>query len=125
MIKRPKVKKKTLDKASSSKIEGTTPHHDGFHCESLEVSESIEKTRQYHTRYLRAINSPLRREILRALKRGSATIEDLQSSTGLDEDTLKWHLSVLEHGFCVEKGIKKSKLVYKLTQEGRVIDYLE
>ncbi|TET19406.1 ArsR family transcriptional regulator [Candidatus Bathyarchaeota archaeon] len=92
---------------------------------SKTVGRSIEETRQYHTRYLRAINSPLRREILRALKKGYATIEDLQSSTGLDNETLKWHLSVLEHGFCVEKAIKQGKLVYKLTQEGRVVDYLE
>lgn len=93
--------------------------------DSKTVGKSIEETRQYHTRYLRAINSPLRREILRALKEGYATIEDLQSSTGLDDDSLKWHLSVLEHGFCVEKDIKQGKQVYKLTQEGRVVDYME
>jgi len=92
---------------------------------SKTVGRSIEETRQYHTRYLRAINSPLRREILKALKKGYATIEDLQSSTGLNNDTLKWHLSVLEHGFCIEKDVQQGKLVYKLTQEGRVIDYLE
>ena len=93
--------------------------------DSGNTSKSIEENRLYHTRYLRAINSPLRREILRALKEGCATVEDLQSSTGLDNDTLKWHLSVLEHGFCVEKEIKQGKLVYKLTQEGRVVNYLE
>ena len=93
--------------------------------DSKTIGKSVEETRQYHTRYLRAINSPLRREILRALKEGDATIEDLQLSTGLDKDALKWHLSVLEHGFCVEKDIEKGKLVYKLTQEGRVVDYLE
>ena len=92
---------------------------------SKTVGRSIEETRQYHTRYLRAINNLLRREILKALKKGCATIKDLQSSTGLNNDTLKWHLSVLEHGFCIEKDIKQGKLAYKLTQEGRVIDYLE
>jgi DNA-binding transcriptional ArsR family regulator len=89
------------------------------------TSKSIEENRLYHTRYLRAINSPLRREILRALKKGYATMRDLQSRTGLDENTLKWHLSVLEHGFCVEKEIKQGTLIYKLTQEGRVVNYLE
>jgi len=93
--------------------------------DSKTISKSIEETRQYHARYLRAINSPLRREILRALKKGYATVKDLQSSTGLDNNTLKWHLSILEHGLCVEKDIKQGKLVYKLTQEGRVVDYLE
>jgi DNA-binding transcriptional ArsR family regulator len=93
--------------------------------DSKTIGNSIEESRKYHTRYLRAINSPLRREILRALKAGYSTIEDLESRTGLDKDTLKWHLSVLEHGFCIEKDIKQGKRFYKLTQEGRVIDYLE
>jgi predicted transcriptional regulator len=92
---------------------------------SKTIGRSIEETRQYHTRYLRAINSPVRRDILRALKKGCTTIEDLQSSTGLNNETLKWHLSVLEHGFCIEKVIKHGKLTYKLTQEGRVVDHLE
>ena len=92
---------------------------------SKTVSDSIEETKQYHTRYLRAINSPVRRKILRALKKGSATAEELQSSTGLDSEALKWHLSVLEHGFCVEKNKEQGKLVYKLTQEGEVVDYMD
>ena len=92
---------------------------------SKTVSTSIEETRKYHSWYLRAINSPVRREILRALKGGCATIEDLHSRVGLDNETLKWHLNVLEHGFCVEKDVKHGKLVYKLTQEGKVIDYME
>ena len=93
--------------------------------DSKTIGNSIEETRKYHTRYLRAINSPLRREILRTLKEGYSTIEDLQSRTGLDKDALKWHLSVLEHGFCIEKDFKQGKRFYKLTQEGRVVDYLE
>jgi len=93
--------------------------------DSVTIGKSIEETRLYHKRYLRAINSPLRRGILRALKEGYTTIEDLKSRTGLDNDTLNWHLSVLEQGFCIEKDIKQGKLVYKLTQEGKVVDYLE
>jgi len=92
---------------------------------SKTIGKSIEETRRYHKRYLRAISSSLRREILRALKEGYTTIEDLQSRTGLDNDTLNWHLSVLEQGFCIEKDTEEGKLVYKLTQEGKVVDYLE
>ncbi len=91
---------------------------------SKTVGGSIEQTREYHTRYLRAMNSPLRRAILRALKDGDASIDDLQVRTGLDPSTLRWHLSVLEHGFCVEKALRDGELVYQLTQEGRVVDYL-
>ncbi|MCW4027171.1 MAG: winged helix-turn-helix domain-containing protein, partial [Candidatus Bathyarchaeota archaeon] len=93
--------------------------------DSKTIGKSIEETRRYHLLYLRAINNPLRRRILRAIKDGSTTIEDLRSSTGLDTDSLKWHLSVLEHGFCLEKNIRDGKTVYKITQEGKVIDHME
>jgi predicted transcriptional regulator len=92
---------------------------------SKTIGKSIEETRQYHKRYLRAISNSLRRGILRALKEGHTTIEDLQSRTGLDNDTLNWHLSVLEQSFCIEKDTEGGKLVYKLTQEGKVVDYME
>jgi DNA-binding transcriptional ArsR family regulator len=74
---------------------------------------------------LRAVSHPLRREILRALKSGSATFEDLQSQTGLDTDALKWHLGILEHDFCIERAFEQGKQVFKLTKEGRVVEYLE
>ena len=85
----------------------------------------MEETRIYHERYLRAINNPMRRKILRTLKDGFSTIEDLKLSTGLDNTALNWHLSILENGSCVEKDVMEGKLVYRLTQEGRVVDYLD
>jgi DNA-binding transcriptional ArsR family regulator len=91
---------------------------------SRTTDESIEKTREYHERYLRAVNNPIRKAILEALKESCATVEELRLKTGLDSGTLQWHLSILEHGFCVEKEIKQEKTVYKLTKEGKVIDYL-
>ena len=89
------------------------------------ISKSIEESRQYHRLYLRAINNPLRRRILKALNDGSTTIEDLKSNTQLDTNTLNWHLSILEQGFCLEKEDKKGRVVFKRTQEGKVVDYLE
>ncbi len=89
------------------------------------ASDSIESTRLYHELYLRAVSSPLRRNILRVLKEGPATIEELSSKMRIESEALKWHLDMLEHGFCVEKENINGKSFYKLTQEGRVIDYLE
>ncbi len=86
---------------------------------------SIESTRLYHELYLRAVSNPLRRKILRVLKEGSASIEEISSKTGIEKVALKWHLDTLEHGFCVEKENINGKWLYKLTQEGRVVDYLE
>ena len=93
--------------------------------DSKTIGDSLEETKDYHLRYLRAINNPLRREILRALKDSDATLETLQSMTELDARTLEWHLSILEHGFCVEKGVRDGETFYKLTQEGKVVDYVE
>ena len=93
--------------------------------DSKTIGKSIEETRRYHLLYLRAVSNPLRRRMLRAIRDGCGTIEDLRSATGLNTDAVKWHLSVLEHGFCVEKDVEDGKIFYKLTREGRVIDYLD
>lgn len=88
-------------------------------------NQSVDATRQFHERYLRAINSPLRRTILKTLKEGCKTIEELESKTGVDNDTLKWQLAILENASCIEKNEKQGRPIYRLTQEGRVVDYME
>jgi DNA-binding transcriptional ArsR family regulator len=85
----------------------------------------MEETKERHLRYLRAINNPVRRIILRELKGGSATIEDLKKRMELDEKTLSWHLDILEWGYCVEKQMKDDILYYLLTKEGSVVDYVD
>lgn len=93
--------------------------------DSKTIGDSMEETKEYHVRYLRAINSPVRREILRALKDGEATVEVLAERTGMEDKALTWHLSLLEHGFCVEKQDRDGEVVYDLTQEGRVVDFVD
>ena len=92
---------------------------------SRTTSDSIESTRLYHERYLRAIGSPLRRKIIGVLKEGPTSVEELSSRMGIESEALKWHLDTLEHGFCVEKENVNGRCLYRLTQEGRVIDYIE
>ena len=92
---------------------------------SKTVTDSIEETRLYHSRYLRAMNNPLRRDILRIIKEKNYTIEDLEHKTHLNKANLKWHLDILEKGFCIEKIVKQGKIIYSLTQEGKVIDFLK
>jgi len=93
--------------------------------DSRTIGDSMEETKEYHRRYLKAVNNPLRREILRALKDGDAAIGTLRSRTGLDARTLEWHLSILEHGFCVERKVRAGETIYTLTQEGRVVDHMD
>jgi DNA-binding transcriptional ArsR family regulator len=93
--------------------------------DSKTIGDSMEETKEYHVRYLRAINNPVRREILRALKDGEATVQTLGERTGMEEKELLWHLSILEHGFCVEKQERDGETIYWLTQEGKVVDYVD
>ena len=93
--------------------------------DSKTIGDSMEETKEYHVRYLRAINNPLRRDILRALKEGDSDIGTLAERTGLEPKVLNWHLDILEHGFCVEKEEGEGGPVYRLTQEGKVVDYVD
>jgi DNA-binding transcriptional ArsR family regulator len=85
----------------------------------------MEETREYHSRYHNAINNPIRRLILKALRQHPKTLESLCSDTGLEIDILGWHLNILENGFCVKKGVLEGETIYEITKEGMVIDYLD
>ncbi len=92
---------------------------------SKTIGRDMEETKEYHRRYLRAINSPVRRGILRALKDADGSLGSLSAATGLDEKTVAWHLSILEYGLCVEKEERAGKPFYALTKEGLVVDFLD
>jgi DNA-binding transcriptional ArsR family regulator len=93
--------------------------------DSKTIGDTLEETKEYHVRYLRAINNPVRRNILRILKKGEMTSDELTLRTQLDPKTLNWHMDMLVHGFCVERKERNGATVYTLTQEGRVVDYVE
>ncbi len=88
---------------------------------SKTVGDTLEETRDRHRRYLRAINNPARRRILRSMKDGTDTIPSISADTGVNEKTVGWHIRVLMDGYCVEEDGAR----YTLTQEGLVVDYLD
>lgn len=92
---------------------------------SRTIGDSMEETKERHRRYLRAINNPIRRDILRSLKDGNDVIETISEDTGIDEKSVGWHIRVLIDGFCVEEVVEKDETTYILTQEGLVVDYLD
>lgn len=92
---------------------------------SKTVTDSMEETKERHRRYLRAINNPIRRKILRSIEKGNITLASISDDTGTDEKTLNWHLRILEDGFCIERNTNGDQEEYKLTQEGLVVDFLD
>ena len=45
----------------------------------------MEETKDRHRRYLRAINNPIRRSILRSMKEGNNKLESIADDVGLDQ----------------------------------------
>lgn len=93
--------------------------------DSKTIGGSMEETKERHRRYLRAVNNPLRRRILRAIKEGCGTMESLVARLDVDAKTLDWHIRILEDGYCVERAEEDGGTRYILTQEGLVVDYVE
>ena len=89
--------------------------------QSRTVGGSMEETKDRHRRYLRAVNNPVRRNILRSMQEGNDTLEAISAHVELDPDTIEWHMRMLIDGFCVEYVNSK----YILTQEGEVVDYMD
>jgi DNA-binding transcriptional ArsR family regulator len=92
---------------------------------SKTVTDSMEETKERHKKYLRAINNPMRRNILRSIEEGNRNIKSISEDTKIDEKTLDWHLRILEDGYCVEKIKVGDQEKYILTKEALVVDYLD
>ena len=93
--------------------------------DSKTVSDSMEETKERHRRYLRAINSPIRREILRSIREGNTTIESLSKALLIDQRALEWHINMLTYGYCIERKETSNGIEYKATQEGLVVDFMD
>jgi predicted transcriptional regulator len=85
----------------------------------------MEEEKEYHRRYLRAVNHPLRKTILRLLMKQKMTIKQLARKLRTDVNSLLWHLEFLEYGHCITHECESGNVVYMLTKEGNVINYLE
>jgi|Deesub1362A_J573_1020465.scaffolds.fasta_scaffold00201_16 predicted transcriptional regulator len=83
-------------------------------------SKNIEASREYHARYHMAVANPVRRKILRKISEGKSENEII-SELGISSEELKYHLRILERGFCI---VKTHNNTWKLTKEGEVIDHL-
>ncbi|MFN3384670.1 MAG: winged helix-turn-helix domain-containing protein [Archaeoglobaceae archaeon] len=84
-----------------------------------EFSKSIELSREYHERYHRAIANPIRREILKLIRRGLGE-DEIAKYLKISLPELEYHIQVLIRGFCVER--RGGEL--RLTKEGEVVDHI-
>ncbi|MBD3253530.1 MAG: hypothetical protein GF383_00475 [Candidatus Lokiarchaeota archaeon] len=109
------------------------PKESDFKTKFEELTKSIEGNRYYHDIYLKAVNHPIRREILRILSGvKQMSKEDLFSSLKKmkiveDKSTFNYNFDYLKQALCIEivEDSDLGKKYVKLTQSGKVIDFLE
>jgi len=97
-----------------------------------EFSKSVEGIRYLHGLYLKAVNNPIRREILNIiniLKRVSKKnllrklIDDKIIE---DESMFNYNMDFLIKAFCIKsiKDENANEIFYEITQSGKIVDYL-
>ncbi|MBY8985543.1 MAG: hypothetical protein KGD65_10765 [Candidatus Lokiarchaeota archaeon] len=87
-----------------------------------------EQKKVGHAQHLKAVNHPIRREILRFVNETEEILEPiliskLKANDTLDsEDVFKYHMDFLLQTFCVEKIEENNKVLYKILPGGKVIE---
>ncbi|MFX0027922.1 MAG: hypothetical protein ACFE8B_01830 [Candidatus Hermodarchaeota archaeon] len=96
-----------------------------------EYSKTVEGTKYLHSLYLKAVNHPIRREILNLVNKAKKISKEdlLQKLLELDlindEPSLNYNMDYLVKAFCVKKVEEDNKIYFEITQSGQVVDYLE
>ncbi|MFW9824429.1 MAG: hypothetical protein ACFFE4_15905 [Candidatus Thorarchaeota archaeon] len=87
-----------------------------------------EQKKVGHGQHIKAVNHPIRREILKLVNDEEELLEDnlinklKQNGTVDSEDVFKYHMDFLLQTFCVEKVLVEDKTLYKILPPGKVIE---
>lgn len=98
-----------------------------------EYDKSVEGTKYFHDRYLKAVNNPIRRKILKIVN----NLERISKKDLLkilierkileDEHMFNYNIDFLIKAFCIKsiKDEEQDEIFYEITQSGKVVDYLK
>ncbi|MFW9950299.1 MAG: hypothetical protein ACFFKA_09285 [Candidatus Thorarchaeota archaeon] len=96
-----------------------------------DYNKTLEGTKYYHSLYLKAINHPIRRVILEMVQSSKRIFEpklfeDLKKQGVLeDPTTFRYNIDFLLKALCIERIEEQDGSYYRITQAGKVIDYLK
>ena len=98
-----------------------------------EFSKTVEGTKYLHDLYLKAVNHPIRREILEIVNKSHRIGKKNLLSTLIDEKIVQdefvfnYNMDFLIKAFCINsiEDEENNKISYEITQSGKVIEYLE
>lgn len=96
-----------------------------------DYGKTIEGSNYLHSLYLKAVNHPIRREILNIINKiqkiakNNLLKELLAKNIVSDESSFKYNIDYLIKAFCVKKIEDGDEIYFEITQSGRVVDYLK
>jgi len=96
-----------------------------------EYGKTVEGTKYLHSLYLKAVNHPIRREILNIISKAKKISKEklldalIDKNLINDEPSLNYNMDYLAKAFCVKIIENDNKVYYEITQSGQVVDYLE
>ena len=96
-----------------------------------DYNKTLEGAKYYHSLYLKAVNHPIRREILEIVQHADQILESelfkkLKSNGSLEDiTTFRYNMDFLLKALCIEKIEENNDCYYRITQAGKVIDYLK
>ena len=98
-----------------------------------EYSKTMEGTKYLHDLYLKAVNHPVRRNILEIVNKANRISKKellkklIDSNVIREENQLIYNIDYLLKAFCINsiKDDENGEIFYEITQSGKVIEYLE
>ena len=98
-----------------------------------EYSKTMEGTKYLHDLYLKAVNHPVRREILEIVNKAKKISkkellkELIEKNIIKEENQLVYNVDYLLKAFCIKsiEDDESNEIFYEITQSGKVIEYLE
>lgn len=96
-----------------------------------EFGKTIEGTKYIHDLYLKAVNHPIRKEILIIVNNENKISEKdlndilLEKQIIDDNSTFNYNIDYLIKALCINKIEDNDEIYYTITQSGQVVDYFK
>jgi len=98
-----------------------------------EYSQTMEGTKYLHDLYLKAVNHPVRREILEIVNKAKKISKKellkvlIEKNLIKEENQLVYNVDYLLKAFCINsiEDDGSDEVFYEITKSGKVIEYLE
>ncbi|NVM18775.1 MAG: hypothetical protein HWN80_13755 [Candidatus Lokiarchaeota archaeon] len=96
-----------------------------------DYSQTLEGTKYLHDLYLKAVNHPVRRQILEIVNKSKKISkkvllkELIEKNLIKEENQLIYNVDYLIKAFCINSIEEGDEIFYEITQSGKVIEYLD